>query len=77
MVCMRGTEKFPESISKLGSIGEESVSIQEFPCIDTGTTMSEQNVLVSIQVFPCIDTERLITVGERCYKGIIGIQAIR
>ena len=76
MVCMRGTEKFPESISKLGGILEESVSIQEFHCIDTGATMSEQNVWVSIQVFPCIDTERLKTVSGRCCKGIIGIQAI-
>jgi hypothetical protein len=70
MVCMRGTEKFPESISKLGSFWEESVSIQVFLCIDTEATMGEQNVWVSIQVFPCIDTERLKTVGERCLRAL-------
>jgi hypothetical protein len=59
MVCMRGTEKFPESISKVGSILGVTVSIQEFPCIDTRATRSEQNVWVSIQGFTCIDTERL------------------
>jgi hypothetical protein len=59
MVCMRGTEKFPESISKLGSTWEESVSIQVFLCIDTEATRSEQIVWVSIQGFTCIDTDRL------------------
>ena len=49
MVCMRGTEKFPVSISKLGGSLIESVSIQEFPCIDTEASMGEQNVWVSIQ----------------------------
>jgi hypothetical protein len=76
MVCMRGTEKFPSLISKVGSILRVTVSIQEFPCIDTGATRSEQNVRVSIQGFPCIDTERLKSVVNGVNKGIIGIKAI-